>query len=191
MPDSSDSRSSRAEPSKQFEWLTVSVLLDDGHWPNFEVSERLILSAATALSVHPAFRKNKPAEACVALSSDAAVRKLNANYRKKDKPTNVLSFPANPSFPRDVEGICQLGDIVIAGETVERESSEQEIAPAHHLQHLVIHGLLHLLGYDHETSADARKMEGLEIEILAGLGIANPYTEPLIAAVEPAARTTG
>jgi probable rRNA maturation factor len=158
-------------------WLTITVVLDDGSWPDFERSEALVLSAAHALSRHASFAGEHSAEACVALSSDDAVRQLNASYRQKDKPTNVLSFPApampglKPDKPR------ALGDIIVAGETIEREAREQQIAPDAHLQHLVVHGLLHLLGYDHETDEDASAMEGLEIEILGTLGVANPYAD--------------
>ena len=109
------------------------------------------------------------------LTSDAEVRTLNARHRGKDQPTNVLSFPAG-SGPRD--GVIPLGDVVLAVETIIREAKDQGIAPAQHLQHLVVHGLLHLLGYDHETSEEAEQMESIEIAVLSSLGIPNPYTEP-------------
>ena len=117
-------------------------------------------------------------EAAVALSSDARVRVFNRDYRGKDKPTNVLSFPAgfghvSPGEPRHI------GDIALAAETLLREAAEQGKQPRDHLQHLLVHGLLHLLGYDHETEAQAAEMEALEVEILAALGIADPYAGPV------------
>jgi probable rRNA maturation factor len=110
----------------------------------------------------------KTASLTVALGSDAAVRKLNARDRRKDKPTNVLSYPSGER--------PFLGDIVLARQTVWREARQQNKTPAAHVSHLVVHGTLHLLGYDHETSeADAERMEALERRILARMGIADPY----------------
>ena len=104
----------------------------------------------------------------VALADDKAVRALNARHRKKDRPTNVLSYP---SGERDF-----LGDIVLARQTVWREARKQKKSPADHVTHLVVHGALHLLGHDHETrDADALHMEALERRILAKLGVADPY----------------
>jgi probable rRNA maturation factor len=104
----------------------------------------------------------------VALADDKRVRGLNKRDRKKDKPTNVLAYPSGEkSF---------LGDVVLARQTVWREAHAQKKAPVDHLTHLVVHGTLHLLGHDHETSkADADRMEALERRILAKLGIADPY----------------
>ncbi len=104
----------------------------------------------------------------VALADDKRVRALNARDRKKDRSTNVLSYPSGEkSF---------LGDVVLARQTVWREAKEQKKTPADHLVHLVVHGTLHLLGHDHETSdADADRMEALERRILKRLGIADPY----------------
>jgi probable rRNA maturation factor len=105
----------------------------------------------------------------VLLTDDAAVADLNARFRGKDQPTNVLSFPA----PANPEGL--LGDIALAYETCAREAVEQGKTLAAHLQHLVAHGVLHLVGYEHDVDADAEIMEALERRILAALGVADPY----------------
>ena len=110
----------------------------------------------------------KLGELSIALVNDAAIQVLNRDYRHKDKPTNVLSFPDNGPAPL-------LGDIVLAFETVSREATEKSIALQDHVTHLVIHGFLHLQGYNHETDATAAEMEGLEIAALAALNIDNPY----------------
>lgn len=99
-------------------------------------------------------------------------RRFNRQYRHKDYATNVLSFPWEPE-PGD--GSALLGDLVICAPVVAREAAEQGKHPRAHWAHLTIHGVLHLLGHDHETPAEARRMEALEIRILAGLGIRNPY----------------
>jgi probable rRNA maturation factor len=110
----------------------------------------------------------------VRLSGDSAVRRLNRDFRGKDKPTNVLSFPSGDSpAPRGAPKM--LGDVVIAYRTVMREAAAQGKSARDHLLHLVVHGVLHLLGYDHERSAAARRMETLETRILATFGIADPY----------------
>ena len=103
------------------------------------------------------------------LTSDAAVAELNAQFRGKTGPTNVLSFPAAAN-PED-----HLGDIALAHGVCAREAAEQGKSLAHHLQHLVAHGVLHLVGYDHQTDSEAEAMEALERRILAGLGAPDPY----------------
>jgi probable rRNA maturation factor len=103
---------------------------------------------------------------CVVLADDASLRDLNRTFRGKDKPTNVLSFEGEGE---------ELGDIVLAYETVKREAKEQGKSFASHTAHLVVHGCLHLLGHDHERERDAEKMEALEISILARLGFPDPY----------------
>jgi probable rRNA maturation factor len=112
----------------------------------------------------------------ILLTNDAEVKSLNAQYRGKNKPTNVLSFP-DGSEERDARGrtVRQLGDIAMAYETIAAEAAAQGKALKHHISHLAIHGTLHLLGYDHEQEAEAEAMEALEIAILARMGIANPY----------------
>jgi len=107
-------------------------------------------------------------EVSLVLTDDGAIRALNRDYRHKDKPTNVLSFPV-------VEAPGLLGDIILARETIIMEADSRNIKLADHVSHLIIHGLLHLLGYDHIIEADAEDMEAIEIAALAKLGIANPY----------------
>lgn len=169
MPEPGDSPRSRSTPSP----LTLEIVHDAGRWQDFGRLEEDVARAGHALCAHKAFRNLKPCEACVALSDDAGVRRLNGAYRNKDKPTNVLSFPAAELGSQP--GPRFLGDIVLAEETLLREAAEQRKPPGHHLQHLVIHGVLHLLGYDHETDAEAEVMERLETEILAAIGIDDPY----------------
>ncbi len=108
----------------------------------------------------------------VVLADDAFVRKLNKQFRGKDKPTNVLSFPESP-IPNPQSPY--LGDIVLARQTVEREAKEQGKTVRAHATHLLVHGMLHLLGHDHMRAKEAQAMENLEIKILKKLGINNPY----------------
>jgi probable rRNA maturation factor len=118
------------------------------------------------------------AELSLVLADDAAVRALNARWRGKDAPTNVLAFPvADPTILPPDGAPLLLGDIVLAYETVSREAEEQHKPLADHLRHLVVHGVLHLLGYDHTNPADAAAMEDREIAILAELGVPNPYRD--------------
>ena len=119
------------------------------------------------------------AELAVMLTDDAGIRTLNSNWRGIDKPTNVLSFPAlQPTGSSDPdEAPRMLGDIAIAYETTSREARDERKLFAHHLSHLAVHGFLHLIGYDHQKDDDAETMEALEAEILAQLGIPDPYTD--------------
>jgi probable rRNA maturation factor len=120
------------------------------------------------------------AELGVELAGDAAVQLLNSQYRGKDKPTNVLSFPAYEglaeirSLPSG-EAPILLGDIILAYETVAREAKDQGKPFLDHLRHLAVHGTLHLLGFDHETDDEAEEMEASERRILATIGVADPY----------------
>jgi probable rRNA maturation factor len=117
------------------------------------------------------------AELAIMLTDDAGIRTLNKNWRNIDKPTNVLSFPAlQPSGPAlDDDAPRMLGDIAIAYETTRAEADAEHKPFEHHLSHLAIHGFLHLVGYDHENDDDAELMEDLERNILAQLGIPDPY----------------
>lgn len=151
--------------------LEVEVVEDDGDWPDLADAEGLIAEAVAAVAEEGAVTSGS---VVVALSSDANVAVLNGQFRGKPKPTNVLSFPAGEGVP---DGF--LGDVILACETVYREADEQGVPVAHHMQHLVVHGILHLLGYDHISADDAERMEALEISILSKLSIANPYTGAL------------
>lgn len=157
--------------------LMVELVEDDGDWSAFAPVEATVMAAARAVSDAPELALGR-VEATVALSSDAIVRDLNRTYRQQDKPTNVLSFPA-PALPAGAGADrTPLGDVVLAAETVAQEAQALGISPTHHLQHLVVHGLLHLIGFDHLTDAQATEMESLETKLLARLGVADPYAEP-------------
>ena len=119
-------------------------------------------------------------EISIRLTSDAEVQALNLQYRKHDKPTNVLSFPmVQPdlinTFANTDDGEVLLGDIVLAYETCAREALERGVSIEDHATHLIVHGVLHLLGYDHMTDADAEAMEAIEQSVMATLGLHDPY----------------
>lgn len=149
----------------------IDVVHDGGDWEAVAGADELVRVAARAVTQDLALEN---VEVCVALSSDEQVAELNGSYRGKPTPTNVLSFPAVPMLP--MEGDARfLGDIALALETLQREADDMGVPVAHHLQHLVVHGFLHLLGYDHLTDTEAEEMEALEVRILSRLGIADPY----------------
>lgn len=149
----------------------IDVVHDGGDWEAVAGADELVRVAARAVTQDLALEN---IEVCVALSSDEQVAELNGSYRGKPTPTNVLSFPAAPMLP--MEGDARfLGDIALALETLQREADDMGVPVAHHLQHLVVHGFLHLLGYDHLTDTEAEEMEALEVRILSRLGIADPY----------------
>ena len=135
--------------------------------------EAQVRAASRAVLRHMKPRRGR-SEIAVRLSGDRDVRRLNRDFRGKDKPTNVLSFPSgDETSPRGAP--LMLGDIAIAYGTVAREAAAQGKSVRDHLLHLVIHGVLHLLGHDHQRSAEAQRMENLERDLLAGFGIADPY----------------
>lgn len=111
----------------------------------------------------------------ISLSDDAEQRRFNRTYRGKNRSTNVLAFPQSAPEAAHPGPPLLLGDVVLAFETVRREAAEQGKPFADHLCHLVIHGVLHLLGFDHESAGDAAVMEAREVKILAGLGVPDPY----------------
>ncbi len=145
----------------------IDIEIEDEAWVAAAPQAQDLVQAAAAAALRRA--ESDGDAVTILLTDDDSVRDLNARFRGKDYATNVLSFPA----PQNPEG--HLGDIALAFGVCAREAAEQGKPLAHHLQHLVAHGVLHLLGYDHETDAEAEHMEGLERVILAGLGVPDPY----------------
>ena len=157
----------------------VTVIVDDQGWSKLVGDPMPLLRRAARAAVKVARRPRglKPggvAALSVALMSDRGVRRLNRDFRGKDQPTNVLSFPSDSRAGGPGRRV-ELGDIALALGVVRREAKAQGKAAADHLAHLMVHGVLHLLGYDHETEGDAERMEALERKALAGMGIDDPY----------------
>jgi probable rRNA maturation factor len=164
-------RKPAAKPSK-----FIEVMVQSPRWKKQPRAATIVRNAVQAAAKATSTR----AALAIVLTDDSAIRTLNREWRGFDKPTNVLSFPAAQSGAgrgRNSLG-RSLGDVIIAFQTVAREAADEDKAFKHHLAHLAVHGFLHLLGYDHETDRDARKMERLEVEILARLGVPDPYAEP-------------
>ena len=149
----------------------VDVVVDSALWKGRRGVDAML---RRAIAEAAAIASTSDGELAIVLTDDSAIRALNRDWRGKDEPTNVLSFPAQEPCA-DRRAPRMLGDIVIAYETAAREA-EVECKPLmHHLAHLAVHGFLHLVGYDHEASEEADAMEGLEVAILARLGVPDPY----------------
>lgn len=168
----------------------IAVVVEDSAWCETlrEAAEVARNAARAALRQHYraidgsadcSARQTEPptgSELTVVLADDRLLRRLNREYRGQDRATNVLSF-AGLDAPSEVQPEMPrlLGDVVLARETIFKEARAQNKAPGEHLSHLVVHGVLHLLGFDHKTEAQAKSMETVECSALAGLGIADPY----------------
>ena len=151
----------------------LSTLVECDAWNQHEGFEALASEVIAAAVAVTKIKLAKGAEVSLLLCDDARIREINREWRGLDKPTNVLSFPAAPRAL--LAKSPAVGDIAIAHETVAREAVEEGKTFRDHYMHMVAHGFLHLLGYDHETDAEAEEMEGLEISILGALGVADPY----------------
>lgn len=163
---------------------TIDILVADPRWESLRLAplaERAFGAIFGRLGLSPEGR-----EVSILACDDAEIARLNAEFRGKPAPTNVLSWPAfdlaplqpgdpPPPPPPSTGFEDTLGDIAISYDTCAREAEERGIRLEDHVTHLLVHGMLHLLGYDHERDADAARMEALEVEVLATLGIANPY----------------
>jgi probable rRNA maturation factor len=174
------------------ERLDISFSLESGDWETAATDVERLTEAAARAAFEAAEKPeilggDTPVEMSLVLADDALVQTLNRDYRDKDKPTNVLSFAllddlddtdedADDVLAREEGMPILIGDVILAFETVQREALEQGKSFGDHLTHLVIHGVLHLLGYDHQSDPDADRMERLETSILARLGIADPYS---------------
>ena len=155
--------------------IDISIQVEEGAWDDPDrlvgLADNAIRAAFHVLPEHP-FSEDQEAELSLFFAGDTTSRRLNHAHRGKDKPTNVLSFPqVQPTAP--VPWI--VGDIVLAAETVAREAEDKKIGVSAHTCHLIVHGFLHLLGYDHQIDTDAAEMESLEIAAMAALGFENPY----------------
>ncbi len=177
-PGTSPGRNGNSAPMPPLALPILEVLVVADCWqaePDAEaVVQRAIAAAAESVDADVG-----DAELAVMLTDDAGIRTLNLNWRGIDKPTNVLSFPAlqptGPVGPDDAPRM--LGDIAIAFETTRKEADDEQKPFDHHLSHLAIHGFLHLIGHDHEKDGEAEAMEALERQILAQLGIPDPYAD--------------
>ena len=152
--------------------VDIDIFVEAGDWPAEAELARLVDRAVVVAFVETGVKG--ASELSIVFSDDAHIQTLNAQWRGKDKPTNVLSFPAF-SFAKGDPLPPMLGDIVLAAETVAREAALEDKPLANHITHLVIHGLLHLLGHDHETDVEAEEMEAIERRALARLAIPDPY----------------
>lgn len=164
--------------------LCVDISIETAPWATaFPNAEQLAKAAAEA-TWHNAGNPETDAEVSIVLADDPMIRSLNDRYRGQDRATNVLSFPAEDSNATD-EAVL-LGDVILAYDTIVLEAEEQSKPIENHFLHLCVHGILHLLGYDHEADAEALEMEAREVAVLETLGIGNPYEAESIATVRRA-----
>ncbi|WP_421854788.1 rRNA maturation RNase YbeY [Oricola sp.] len=154
--------------------IEIDLSVEAGGWGDAEAVSALIRQSVDA-AVGRLGAAAADSELSVLLTDDAAMQRLNAQWRDKDRPTNVLSFPAAALSPGDAPGPV-LGDIVVAFQTVVAEAALEDKSFEDHLRHMIVHGLLHLFGYDHLTDEDADEMETLETAILADIGVSDPYS---------------
>jgi probable rRNA maturation factor len=153
--------------------MNVTIAVDDEGWHAIPALERMVGTAIDAAATAAGLSAGS-GETAVLLTSDDEIRLLNRHWRGKDQATNVLSFPTE-EFPLPPGEAKPLGDIVLAFDTVSREAANQGKSLPDHATHLIVHGFLHLLGFDHEDEDGAREMEKMETRVLNGLGIADPY----------------
>jgi probable rRNA maturation factor len=156
-----------------FHAVEIDILVEAGDWPAEEALETLTRRAMAATFAAMGIGQ-AATELSLVFTDDAHIRSLNAAWRNKDKATNVLSFPAFPA-KRTNALPPMLGDIILSSETITGEAALEGKPFEHHLTHLIVHGLLHLLGYDHETETEAEEMEAAERRVLSRLAIPDPY----------------
>ncbi len=172
-PDPDPRRFSPAAAIEAMDPLAVEIVRRAGAWPKDGLDAMLTRASQAAFAAADG-APGAPAEIALVLTDDAEIRALNARWRGQDKPTNVLSFPLDAEDAA-AGGTVALGDVVLAFETVAAEAQQRGLGIEAHAAHLAVHGVLHLLGYDHASDADATAMEALESRVLTGLGLADPY----------------
>jgi probable rRNA maturation factor len=168
----SDGGPSRKNPSIAPRSLAVEIVRHEPDWTVVKVTDALLKRAARSALAAVASVPPGSYRVTLVLTGDGEMRTLNRTWRGKDAPTNVLSFPADAARDRGF-----LGDIVLAYETTNKEAREHDLSLLDHVSHLVVHGMLHLLGFDHVDDDDAERMERTERIALAAIGIADPYAE--------------
>lgn len=156
--------------------ILIECQIEAGNWPAGETLERLSAKAVGAAVAEMQLSGQNPSELSLLFTDDSQIEQLNKNWRGQEKPTNVLSFPVVAATPGTALE-PMLGDIILSFETVGREAALENKPFDHHLTHLIVHGFLHLLGYDHQTEIEAGQMEALEQRILRRLAIPDPYGE--------------
>ncbi len=164
--------------------ITVEILCRCDLWQEMLADGCLAERAVRAAIGAAATRRRSSLQLSILLTCDEEIRDLNRDWRGRNEPTNVLSFPLRARGIDGEEG-CPLGDIVLAAETVRREATEAGRTVDQHAAHLIVHGVLHLLGFEHESEGEAQRMETLEVRILETLGVPDPYG---VAADAPLAR---
>ena len=161
--------------------MAVDVVIEDARWKTLElkqIANQAFFETLFFLDLH-----HKSFACCILACDNKQIKHLNNKFRGKNCPTNVLSFPAslenyeikNTLTPSEANNFHELGDIAIAFEIVKKEANKSKVKFEHHVYHLIIHSVLHLLGFDHEEEENATKMEKIEVQVLAKLGISNPY----------------
>ena len=161
--------------------MAVDVVIEDARWETLDlrqIANQAFFETLFLLDLH-----HKSFSCCVLACDNKQIKQLNNKFRGKNCPTNVLSFPASlenyevksTSTLTEANNPHELGDIAIAFEICEKEATESKVKFEHHVYHLIIHSVLHLLGFDHEEEKNASKMEKIEVQVLAKLGISDPY----------------
>jgi len=155
--------------------LTLDISAPSSLWRKLPRARTMARETVMACVAESGFEAPEGAQVSLLLTDDAEVRALNAKWRGQDKSTNVLSFPS--ARPDRLRRSPTLGDVALAFETLAREAEASGVSLADHYRHLVAHGFLHLIGYDHETDEDAERMEALETQTLVRLGVGDPYAD--------------
>ena len=166
------------------ERVTIDISIQYPDWERIPDIEDIVristLCSINAINL-PTIATGRELEVSIVMANDELLHVLNREYRDKDTPTNVLTFANLDGEDINTEGVLNLGDVLLSFQTIQRESKEQGKFMLDHLKHLIVHGVLHLLGFDHIEEEQANDMEALEIRILQQLGVQNPYTGSVLA----------